>query len=223
MKLFTAPLSLYGRKVEIALGEKGLAYEREMVPFTQSGGYAPKHPAVLAVNPKGQVPVLYDGDLALFDSTVILEYLEDVYPDPPLYPSDPAERAECRLRELYADEILMADVRRLMYRTGAPHPDPETQSRRIADGKQAEAAIREHHIVLDQFLSGKPFFCGPFSVADIALFVAVLYGLRLGGPALPQASSLAAWYARVGVRPVVSTIAEEIAAADRALSPPLQA
>jgi glutathione S-transferase len=222
MKLFSAPLSLYGRKAEIALREKDLAYEREMVPFTQAGGYTPKHPAVLAVNPKGQVPVLYDGDLALFDSTVILEYLEDAYPEPALYPSDPAERAECRLRELYADEILAADLRRLMYRTEAPHPDPEIRARRTADGQQAEAAIRGHHAMLERSLSGKPFFCGAFSVADIALFVAVLYGLRLGGPPLPEASSLATWYARVGARPSAAGVAEEIAAADRALSPPLQ-
>ena len=63
MKLYSAPLSLFARKVEIALREKGLAFERVMVPFSQERGYAPKHPDVLAANPKGQVPVLVDGDL----------------------------------------------------------------------------------------------------------------------------------------------------------------
>ena len=48
MKLYSGPLSLFSRKVEIALHEKGLAFEREMVPFSQAVGYAPKHPAVLA-------------------------------------------------------------------------------------------------------------------------------------------------------------------------------
>ncbi|HUC18865.1 MAG TPA: glutathione S-transferase family protein [Acetobacteraceae bacterium] len=221
MKLFTAPLSLYGRKVEIALREKTLTYEREMVPFTQEGGYAPKHPAVLAVNPKGQVPVLYDGDLALFDSTVILEYLEDAYPEPALYPSDPTERAQCRLLELYADEILSGEVRRLMYRTEAPDPDRQTRARRTEEGRRAETAIRAHYRSLEARLSGKPFFCGDFSVADIALFVAVLYARRLGGPGPEESPALAAWYARVGARPAAAEIAGEIAAADRALSPPL--
>jgi glutathione S-transferase len=221
MKLFTAPLSLFGRKVEIALAEKNLAYEREMVPFSQASGYTPKHPAVLAVNPKGQVPVLHDGDLALFDSTVILEYLEDAYPEPPLYPSDPAERARCRQLELYADEILVADVRRLMYRTEAADPDPARQAARAADGKDAEAAIRRHYAWLEQRLSEKPFFCGAFSVADIALFIGILYALRLDGPRLEGVPSLAAWYARISARPAASGIAEEIATADRALSPPL--
>ena len=53
MKLYSGPLSLFSRKVEIALGEKGLAFEREMVAFTQERGYQPKHPDVLAANPKG--------------------------------------------------------------------------------------------------------------------------------------------------------------------------
>src|SRR5213075_2845230 len=87
MLLYSGPLSLFSRKVEIALNEKGLPFERVMVPFTQAAGYAPKHPAVLAANPKAQVPVLVDGDLTLFDSTVIFEYLEDAYPVPPLYPA----------------------------------------------------------------------------------------------------------------------------------------
>src|SRR6266704_5867910 len=104
MKLYSGPLSLFARKVEIALGEKGLAFEREMVPFTQAAGYAPKHPAVLAANPKAQVPVLVDGDLTLFDSTLIFEYLEDAYATPPLYPPGAKARARCRLIELSADE-----------------------------------------------------------------------------------------------------------------------
>ena len=56
MQLYSGPLSLFARKVEIALREKALPFERVMVPFSQEQGYAPKHPAVLAANPKGQVP-----------------------------------------------------------------------------------------------------------------------------------------------------------------------
>src|SRR5690349_15127963 len=89
MKLYSGPLSLFSRKVEIALHEKGLSFERIQVAFSQTKGYSPKHPEVLAANPKGQVPVLIDGDLALYDSTAILEYLEDAYPAPPLYPALP--------------------------------------------------------------------------------------------------------------------------------------
>jgi glutathione S-transferase len=63
------------------------------------------------------------------------------------------------------------------------------------------------------------FFCGGFSYADIALFMAVLFVLRLNGPRLNAWPVLARWYARVGARPSVAVAAEEIAAADRELSP----
>src|SRR5215212_2568307 len=136
MKLYSAPLSLFARKVEIALREKGLEFERVMVPFSQERGYAPKHPDVLAANPKGQVPVLVDDDLSLFDSTVILEYLEDAFPDPPLYPAAPKARARCRMLELFADEVLLVDIKRLMYRSEPPAGDVQRRTRLEEDGCQ---------------------------------------------------------------------------------------
>jgi len=219
MKLYSGPLSLFSRKVEIALGEKGLAFEREMVPFTQAKGYSPKHPAVLAANPKAQVPVLVDGDLTLFDSTVIAEYLEEAYPDHPLFPRDAKARARCRLLELYGDEVLLAQVRHLMFRTEPRHPDPAVQALREEEGRQADAAIRGLYGVLQDQLGGQDYFCGAFSVAGIALFMTVLFALRLKGPSLDRHPALAAWYARVRARPAVTKVADEVAACDRVLSP----
>jgi glutathione S-transferase len=223
MRLYSGPLSLFARKAEIALHEKALPFERIMVPFSQSTGYAPKHPAVLAANPKGQVPVLVDGDLTLFDSTVIFEYLEDAYPMPPLYPVDARGRARCRLLELTADEILLPQVRQLMYRSGPPDPDPQRQSLRETDGDRAEAAIIEHYGALQAALADNDYFCGAFSVADIALFMQFLFVSRLHGPSLDGHKLLAAWDARMRVRPAVARVADEVAAADRELSPHLAA
>ena len=182
VKLYSAPLSLFARKVEIALREKGLAFERVMVPFSQERGYAPKHPDVLAANPKGQVPVLVDGDLSLFDSTVILEYLEDAYPDPPLFPASPPARARCRMLELFADEVLLPDLRRLMYRSEPPAGDPERRAAREADGRVGEAALRLRWAELESRLGGGEWFAELFSAADIALFMMVLFVQRLHGP-----------------------------------------
>jgi len=219
MKLYSGPLSLFARKVEFALYEKGLNFERVMVPFTQEAGYAPKHPAVLAANPKGQVPVLEDGDLTLFDSTLILEYLEDAYPAPPLYPRDARDKARCRLIELEADEILLPPIRSLMYRNAPADPDPARQEARAAEGRRGEAAIREHYARLDRRLEGRDYFFAAFGVADIAMFMMVLWALRLGGPRLDGHPALARWYARTCARPAGRTVAAEIAAADRELSP----
>jgi glutathione S-transferase len=220
MKLYSGPLSLFARKVEIALGEKGLAFEREMVPFTQAKGYSPKHPAVLAANPKAQVPVLMDGDLTLFDSTVIAEYLEEAYPERPLFPREPKARARCRLLELYGDEILFAPVLKIGYRTEPPHPDPRVQAIREEEGRQADAAILARYTDLQTELGDKEYFCGAFSVADIGIFMTTLFATRRKGPGLDSHPGLRAWYARVRARPAVLKAADEVAAADRALSTP---
>jgi len=205
--------------VEIALGEKGLAFEREMVPFTQAKGYSPKHPVVLAANPKAQVPVLVDGDLTLFDSTVIAEYLEDAYPERPLFPREPKARARCRLLELYGDEVLFAPVLKIGYRTEPPHPDPNLQAIREEEGRQADALILACYTDLQAELGEKEYFCGAFSVADIAIFMTALFAIRRKGPGLDRHPGLATWYTRVRARPAVAKAADEVAAADRVLTP----
>src|SRR6266849_7479564 len=90
MRLYSGPLSMFGAKAEIAALEKGLDVELIMVPFEMKTLYQPKHPEVLRINPKRQVPVLIDngpgGDLEIFDSTQIFEYFETIKPEPALWP-----------------------------------------------------------------------------------------------------------------------------------------
>ena len=221
MKLYSGPLSLFSRKVEIALAEKRLAYERVMVAFTQQAGYTPKHPAVLAANPKAQVPVFIDGELILFDSTLIMEYLQDAYPEPPLFPAAPAAKARCRQLELFADEIMLPPLRSLMARTEPPAADPERRHVQQTEATRAETTIQVFYATLEQSLAGQSYFCGNLSVADIALFMSILFVLRLRGPTLDAHPALARWYANLGARPAFATVAAEIAAADRALSQPV--
>jgi glutathione S-transferase len=222
MKLYSGPLSLFSRKVEIALHEKGLSFERVQVAFSQTRGYSPRHPEVLAANPKGQVPVLVDGDLTLYDSTVILEYLEDAYPAPPLYPALPQERARCRLLDVFADEIMLVPLRALMHRT-EPRPGQEERwDAAEAKAGEAEAVLDRHFAELDRTLRGKDCLCGSFSAADIAVFMAVFWTRRLGGPPLRHHEALAAWYGRLGARPSFATVVEQIREADRELSAPVE-
>jgi glutathione S-transferase len=220
--LYSGPLSLFSRKVEIALREKGLPFQRVVVPFNQTTGYDPRHPEVMALNPKGQVPIITDCGVVLYDSTVILEYLEDAYPQPPLYPQSPAERARCRLDELYADEILFGALKPLMHRTGPPATDRDRRVALEADALIAEDLLAEHYAVLDQRLAGRNYFGGALSAADIALFMSVLFALRLGGPPLDDHRDLAAWFARLKARPAFAQAAAEIAEADRRLSFPVK-
>lgn len=222
MKLYSGPLSLFSRKVEIALHEKGLAFERVMVPFDQNVGYSPKHPDVLAANPKGQVPVLVDGDLTLYDSTVILEYLEDAYPEPPLYPGSAEERAACRLLDLFADEVMLVPIRAFMHRTGPRPNDPQEWEAAEAKAREAGAVIEKHFAELERTLGDKAFLCGELSAADIAVFMSVLFTQRLGGPRLSRHQALSAWFDRLSARPAFARAASGIVAADRELSAPVE-
>jgi len=220
--LYSGPLSLFSRKVEIALREKNLAFERIMVPFNQTTGYDPKHPEVVAINPKQQVPVLNDDGIVLYDSTVILEYLEDAYPEPPLLPLCPGARARCRLDELYADEIMLQALKPLMHRTTPPSTDQTRRLAQEADALIAEHTLEKHYAVLEDRLAGREFFGDAVSVADIALFMSVLFSLRLGGPSLAPFDGLSRWFERLKLRPAFTQAAVEIAEADRRLSFPLK-
>jgi len=199
MKLYSGPLSLFTAKVRVALAEKQLDYERIEVPFSRSNGYTPKHPDVLRLNPHAQVPVVVDGDLALYDSTVINEYLDDRYTDVPLYPRDPVGKARCRQLEAAADEQLFPHVWVLISQVfyGATEPDQEA----IASAREH---IQAHYAVLDAELTNREFLCESFSVADIAYFLTVSFAIQLGSPPTGSYPNLSAWLMRMATRPSIA-------------------
>ena len=197
MKLVTGPFSLFGTKVEVALAEKGIDAEIEFVPYSFKTHYEPKHPEVLRLNPKKQVPVLIDGDLEIFDSSLINEYLEDLHPSPALWPSDPKARAEARLWELKSDEVLFP--LNITVRDRLWTPDK-------ISAEEAEAAMREASAFLadlDRRLEGRDYVCDAFSYADIALFFSTFFAalMRLDKEAGPH---LRAWRSRMLKRPSVA-------------------
>jgi glutathione S-transferase len=200
MKLYSGPLSLFTAKVRIALDEKGLAHERISVPWSLAARYEPKHPDVVALNPKAQVPVLVDGDLAVYDSTQIFEYLEDRYPDPPLYPRDVAGRARCRRLEAAADEQLFPHVWDRIECSFYPPGAGGRDEARLARGR---AGVALEHERLDKELAGRAFLCDAFSAADIATFIMVHTAAALGAPPADAHGALRGWQARVLARPAV--------------------
>ena len=220
MKLYSGPLSLFTAKVRIALDEKAVPYEKIDVPFSRAQGYQPKHPDVLAINPKGQVPVVVDEGLALYDSTIILEYLEDRYPTPALHPRDVRERARCRQLEAAADEVFFPNVIELIQEVFYK-PDPATR-----DEKRVAAAIERLGVVyrrLEGELAGREFLCGAFGVADIAWFLSIGFATSLGAPPDLSLKAIAGWLARVAERPSVRREQEGMRAAILALSEPSRA
>jgi glutathione S-transferase len=96
-------LSPYVRKVLACLEIKGVAYEVDhLVPFFGNDRFS-------ALSPLRRIPVLVDGDLVLTDSSVICQYIEDLQPQPSLFPADIRDRARARWLEEFAD-TRMGDV-----------------------------------------------------------------------------------------------------------------
>lgn len=215
MILYSGPMSLFTGKVRIALDEKGLDYELVSVPFSRAG-YEPKHPKVVEINPKRQVPVLVDGDLAIYDSTIILEYLEDRHPTPALYPRDPAAKARCRVLEAAADEILFPPVldlvREVFYK-------PDGAGRDVTLVENGKAAIAAHYDRVERQLGEQPYLCGSeATAADVAYFMTITFATSLGQGLTERHPGLQAWYARALARPAYAREMDRLMTANRALA-----
>jgi len=192
LTLFDDVFSPYARKVRIALYEKHVPFERVRALHGDCN-----RTDFIDVNPRAEVPAIVDGDFSLYDSTVICEYLEDRHPNPPLYPTDPRARAKCRLIEDVADTQLDA----AMYAVAIVE-----MGRGETNGALHDATRRDLDRLyedLEQRLEGD-FFCGTFSLADIAVLPHIMAATFLGFPVDPtHYSKLAAWMERVQARPSV--------------------
>ena len=215
VKLYSGPLSMFGAKAEIALREKGVDFEFEMVAFSQTQGYSPKHPEVLRVNPKRQVPVLIDGAVEIFDSTQIFEYAEDRWPDPPLWPADAVVRARARQLEHTSDEVFFPHVIRLMGMRAQPDP---VESPAWACSR---TGIENYYLKMEELLVGREYLAGGFTYADIAFYMAQFFAARHTVPMMNTHPNLLAWRRRMAGRATVRVVIERMAAYLRSIDYPV--
>jgi glutathione S-transferase len=198
MKLYSGPLSMFGAKAEIAAHEKGIDFELVMVPFEMRTLYQPKHPEVVRINPKRQVPVLVDGDLEIFDSTQIFEYFETLQLSPPLWPADAKARARARLLEHKSDEVYFPHIIRLMGLRATPDEPAAVEVR---------AAAVAYYDGMERELGDRDYLAGSYSYADIAFYMAQLFGARMTAPLTAAHPRLLRWRDRVSERPAVARVA----------------
>jgi glutathione S-transferase len=132
--LYDTPGSPCARRVRIVLLEKGLAWTTRVLDLTK---LEQKAPAYLALNPNGVVPTLLHGDRVLYESNVITEYLDDVFPVPRLYPADPWQRAQAKMWQAF--ELAMAkEFRPLMYlRVVGPYDRLRPKGEVLADARRS--------------------------------------------------------------------------------------
>ncbi len=164
LTLYDHPLSPYGQKVKIALLEKGIEFAAVLPNAIGSGQV---DAAFAAANPRGEVPALLDGDTAIFDSTVILQYIEDKWPTPPLLPAGPAERARVRMLEDVMDTHFeaitwaLSEIRNFGRAQGA-------QAQRLEASAAAE--LTRWYAWLEAALGSRPWFNGAtFGWADLCV------------------------------------------------------
>jgi glutathione S-transferase len=208
--LWDHPFSPYAQKVKIALVEKGLAFETRIPGGIGVGGAGGDF---VAASPRAEVPALVDGDTQVFDSTIILEYLEDAYPDPALLPAGAADRARVRMLEDVADtqyEAINWGLTELAaFGRGRNGAAAELRAR-------GEAQVRGMHAWLERELGDRPWFNGDaFGWGDLSL---VPHVNGSAGHGLPPASGsrLADWLARANARPSLQRVAADVAAVAQA-------
>jgi glutathione S-transferase len=160
IKLCGFRISNYHNKVRIALLEKGVAFEEdENVKPSQEAGY-------LAQSPMGKVPYLEMDGTRIRESSAILEYLEDAFPQKPLLPKDPIERARVRELVIFIELHLELVARRMygMLAGGKPVSDETRQrvEKDLAKGVRALKAV----VKFEPFIAGKE-----LTIADCAAFV----------------------------------------------------
>ncbi len=200
MKLYDFLPCPFGQKVRIVLAEKGLSYE--FVQIDLAAGDQRK-PDFLRLNPFGRVPVLVDEDITVYDSTIIAEYLEDEYPEPPLLPAigSSALRARARTWEDFADTSFTPQVGQLMGEMAKPESD-----RDAARLQRYHRSIEQVLNFLNHELQKQEFLAIQFSVADIAFVPRVLVLHDLGIEPGHNRPNVEAWMRRLLDRPSIQSL-----------------
>ena len=189
--------SPFSWRVQLVLEEKGLPYEPVLLSFAKGEHKSPEH---VARSPHGKVPALEDDGLRLYESSAIVEYLEERYPRPPTLPADPAARARVRIEELecllyFADRFL-ALARQVFF--------TPTEQRDAAKVEAARAEVREQLGALEARASrsGGEYLVGGLSRADFTWIpfveIAARAGVDLDARATPW---LVGWRSRMRARP----------------------
>ena len=197
MKVHDFPFAPNPRKLRTYLGEKGIEMSFEIVNLIEGEHKAPDF---LAKNPLGSVPVLeLDDGSFLTESLPIIEYLEELHPDPPMIGTTPLERARTRRLERIIDTAILGRAARYVHAANSPLPG------RKPNPELAQTMLDELPApldVIDAEVGGRPFVAGARpTIADCTLFAAFTFAgfrdLDLGA----NHPNLARWYAAFSERP----------------------
>jgi glutathione S-transferase len=189
--------SPYVWRALIALEEKGIEYDAKWIPRA-SGEH--RTPEMLAMNPRGRLPVLRYEDVALYESVAICLFLELEHPEPPLIPRSTAERARALVLTSEAEYMDSETGDALLFALGAKTDDSGPEPRRQAY-RQLHTEVGRWEAHLEH---GGDYLAGDgLSIADIVVFPGAAFLVRTGLTLSKRTPKLAAWYERMVERPSV--------------------
>lgn len=190
----------FGQKIRIVLAEKGLTYSLSEVNLALG---EQRRPEFLRLNPYGKVPVLVDDETTVYDSTIIAEYLEDEYPEPPLLPpvGQSALRARARVFEDFSDNSFTPQVGQLMAEMAKS--EAERDAARVQRLQQSVERMLDY---LNRELQGQQFLASEFSVADVGFAPRLLVLRNLGIDPTVNRGNIESWLARLIERPCIQSL-----------------
>ena len=185
----------------VLMRQAGITFDEVMVRFDSFDADSDFKRALKDVNPVGKVPVLVDGDLAIWDTLAIAEYLAERFPDKALWPTNPKARARARsvCAEMHAGFTALRSA--CPMNIEASLPDVGALAWRDKPGVRADVARLEAMWTTLLNTHGGPMLFGDFSIAD-AYFAPVC--MRLRTYALPVSSTVSAYVDRVAALPGVA-------------------
>ena len=229
LELYHSGNTTCSKQVRQHLNEKGIAYTSRYIELWSHQNLSPEY---LKLNPNGVVPTLVHDGVPIVNSFVIMEYVEDVFPDRPLRPADPVTRAKQRLWAWLADDVhpsvanatynqqMRARHSKLdkasIEKIAARMPVPERRERFLrtaGEGFSAQdiaAAWERIEFILGRFdaaLQPGPWVCGSFySVADVAMLAIVQRVHELNPERIARLPRVAEWHKRSFERPTVKKV-----------------
>lgn len=201
LRLYRARWSTNCERVSLALAHKGLDAQSVLIEYSDRG-------PVEAISGQGLVPVIEDGGEVVVDSVAILRHLERRWPEPPLFPADPARRAEVDVFIEWFERVYKDAPDAIEDELEREDPDLALIARRGAE-------MAERLGIFERLLDGREFLCGAFGAADCVAYPFLKYAAgRDPGDGEPfhrildehqalgdDRPNLAAWIERVGARP----------------------
>ncbi len=197
MRLYTFEPAPNPTKVGVYLREKGIELETRLVNLVKGEQHEPEF---LALNPLGALPVLeLDDGSHLAESLAIIEYFEELHPEPPMIGRVPLERARVRSLERTIDMGILGRGARLVHAKRSPLPGVEPDLAFVEREAPRLVAMMQH---VDARIGSSPFVAGKHpTIADCTLFAGIRFA-GFGGFAIdPSCRNLARWYEAFGARP----------------------